>query len=44
MPRPDRRQMVRRGMCRLKHVLSERAHGAPDPALRAELLAFVNNL
>lgn len=41
-PNPERIQKVRKSMCRLKHVLTERAIAEPDPRRTAEMKRMIN--
>ncbi|KAJ4895440.1 ribosomal protein L29 family protein [Raphanus sativus] len=41
-PNPERIPKVRRSMCRIKHVLTERAIEEPDPRRSAEMKRMVN--
>lgn len=43
-PNPERLPKVRKSMCRLKHVLTERALQDPDPRRRAEMKHMINAL
>ena len=41
-PNPERISKVRRSMCRIKHVLTERAIADPDPRRTAEMKRMIN--
>ncbi|KAG9441673.1 hypothetical protein H6P81_017527 [Aristolochia fimbriata] len=41
-PNPERVPKVRKSMCRLKHVLTERAIAEPDPRRSAEMKRMIN--
>ncbi|KAG9457873.1 hypothetical protein H6P81_002381 [Aristolochia fimbriata] len=41
-PNPERIPKVRKSMCRLKHVLTERAIEEPDPRRSAEMKTMIN--
>ncbi|XP_047960817.1 39S ribosomal protein L47, mitochondrial-like [Salvia hispanica] len=43
-PSPERISKVRKSMCRIKHVLTERAIDEPDPRRSAEMKRMVNAL
>eukprot|EP00252_Welwitschia_mirabilis_P003062 TRINITY_DN13137_c0_g1_i2.p1 TRINITY_DN13137_c0_g1~~TRINITY_DN13137_c0_g1_i2.p1 ORF type:complete len:150 (+),score=33.84 TRINITY_DN13137_c0_g1_i2:310-759(+) len=43
-PNPGRLIKVRKSMCRLKHVLTERALQDPDPRRRAAMKKMINDL
>lgn len=43
-PNPERLPKVRKSMCRLKHVLTERAIEEPDPRRSAEMKRMINAL
>ncbi|KAL0356004.1 UNVERIFIED_CONTAM: 39S ribosomal protein L47, mitochondrial [Sesamum radiatum] len=43
-PNPERLPKVRKSMCRIKHVLTERAMEEPDPRRSAEMKRMVNAL
>ncbi|KAG6429879.1 hypothetical protein SASPL_107934 [Salvia splendens] len=43
-PSPERISKVRKSMCRIKHVLTERAIEEPDPRRSAEMKRMVNAL
>lgn len=43
-PNPERLPKVRKSMCRLKHVLTERAIDEPDPRRSAEMKRMINAL
>lgn len=43
-PNPERISKVRRSMCRIKHVLTERAIEDPDPRRSAEMKRMINAL
>ncbi|XP_010259749.1 PREDICTED: 39S ribosomal protein L47, mitochondrial [Nelumbo nucifera] len=43
-PNPERLPKVRKSMCRIKHVLTERAIEEPDPRRSAEMKRMVNAL
>ncbi|CAA7399901.1 unnamed protein product [Spirodela intermedia] len=43
-PNPERIPKVRKSMCRIKHVLTERAIAEPDPRRSAEMKKMVNSL
>ncbi|KAJ8753581.1 hypothetical protein K2173_022822 [Erythroxylum novogranatense] len=43
-PNPERLPKVRKSMCRIKHVLSERAIEEPDPRRSAEMKRMINAL
>ncbi|THF97986.1 hypothetical protein TEA_003391 [Camellia sinensis var. sinensis] len=43
-PNPERIPKVRKSMCRIKHVLTERAIEEPDPRRSAEMKRMVNAL
>lgn len=43
-PNPERLPKVRKSMCRIKHVLTERAIEDPDPRRRAEMKRMINAL
>ncbi|XP_068661793.1 uncharacterized protein [Aristolochia californica] len=43
-PNPERIFKVRKSMCRLKHVLTERAIAEPDPRRCAEMKRMINAL
>ncbi|KMZ66461.1 54S ribosomal protein L4, mitochondrial [Zostera marina] len=41
-PHPERIPKVRKSMCRLKHVLTERAIAEPDPRRSADMKRMIN--
>ncbi|EMS52384.1 39S ribosomal protein L47, mitochondrial [Triticum urartu] len=41
-PNPERISKVKRSMCRIKHVLTERAIADPDPRRTAEMKRMIN--
>lgn len=43
-PNPERISKVRKSMCRIKHVLTERAIDEPDPRRSAEMKRMINSL
>ncbi|XP_043719043.1 39S ribosomal protein L47, mitochondrial-like [Telopea speciosissima] len=43
-PNPERLPKVRKSMCRIKHVLTERAIEDPDPRRSAEMKRMINAL
>ncbi|XP_010684805.2 uncharacterized protein LOC104899331 isoform X1 [Beta vulgaris subsp. vulgaris] len=43
-PNPERISKVRRSMCRIKHVLTERAIDEPDARRSAEMKRMINGL
>lgn len=43
-PNPERIPKVRKSMCRIKHVLTERAIEEPDPRRSAEMKRMINFL
>ncbi|KAM0979599.1 hypothetical protein ACFX13_015716 [Malus domestica] len=43
-PNPERLPKVRKSMCRIKHVLTERAIEEPDPRRSAEMKRMINSL
>lgn len=43
-PNPERLPKVRKSMCRLKHVLTERAIEEPDPRRSADMKRMINAL
>ncbi|KAK7354188.1 hypothetical protein VNO80_19647 [Phaseolus coccineus] len=43
-PNPERISKVRKSMCRIKHVLTERAIEEPDPRRSAEMKKMINAL
>ncbi|XP_076959560.1 uncharacterized protein LOC143635672 [Bidens hawaiensis] len=43
-PNPERLPKVRKSMCRIKHVLTERAIEDPDPRRTAEMKRMINAL
>ncbi|CAL9758371.1 unnamed protein product [Musa acuminata subsp. burmannicoides] len=43
-PNPERIPKVRKSMCRIKHVLTERAIAEPDPRRSAEMKRMINAL
>ncbi|XP_073118068.1 uncharacterized protein [Elaeis guineensis] len=43
-PNPERISKVRKSMCRIKHVLTERAIAEPDPRRSAEMKRMINIL
>lgn len=43
-PHPERIPKVRKSMCRIKHVLTERAIDEPDPRRSAEMKRMINAL
>ncbi|XP_020234572.1 39S ribosomal protein L47, mitochondrial [Cajanus cajan] len=43
-PNPERIPKVRKSMCRIKHVLTERAIEEPDPRRSAEMKIMINAL
>ncbi|XP_008799119.2 39S ribosomal protein L47, mitochondrial [Phoenix dactylifera] len=43
-PNPERIPKVRKSMCRIKHVLTERAIAEPDPRRCAEMKRMINAL
>ncbi|PSR95859.1 39S ribosomal protein [Actinidia chinensis var. chinensis] len=43
-PHPERLPKVRKSMCRIKHVLTERAIEEPDPRRSSELKRMINAL
>ncbi|PIA41880.1 hypothetical protein AQUCO_02100006v1, partial [Aquilegia coerulea] len=43
-PNPERVPKVRKSMCRIKHVLTERAIEEPDPRRSAEMKKMINAL
>lgn len=43
-PNPERLPKVRKSMCRLKHVLTERAIEEPDPRRSSEMKRMINAL
>ncbi|XP_057535120.1 uncharacterized protein LOC130813327 isoform X1 [Amaranthus tricolor] len=43
-PNPERISKVRKSMCRIKHVLTERAIDEPDPRRSAEMKRMINAL
>ncbi|GMH23524.1 hypothetical protein Nepgr_025367 [Nepenthes gracilis] len=43
-PNPERLSKVRKSMCRIKHVLTERAIEEPDPRRSAEMKRMINAL
>ncbi|EHA8589394.1 39S ribosomal protein L47, mitochondrial [Cocos nucifera] len=43
-PNPERISKVRKSMCRIKHVLTERAIAEPDPRRSAEMKRMINAL
>ncbi|XP_047946819.1 39S ribosomal protein L47, mitochondrial-like [Salvia hispanica] len=43
-PSPERISKVRKSMCRIKHVLTERAIEEPDPRRSAEMKRMINAL
>ncbi|KAL2530209.1 ribosomal protein L29 family protein [Forsythia ovata] len=43
-PNPERIPKVRKSMCRIKHVLTERAIEEPDPRRSAEMKRMINAL
>ncbi|CAL0326920.1 unnamed protein product [Lupinus luteus] len=43
-PHPERIPKVRKSMCRIKHVLTERAIEEPDPRRSAEMKRMINAL
>ncbi|CAL9079725.1 unnamed protein product [Musa textilis] len=43
-PNPERIPKVRKSMCRIKHVLTERAIAEPDPRRSAEIKRMINAL
>ncbi|XP_020113215.1 39S ribosomal protein L47, mitochondrial [Ananas comosus] len=43
-PNPERVPKVRKSMCRIKHVLTERAIAEPDPRRSAEMKRMINAL
>ncbi|KAF8404320.1 hypothetical protein HHK36_009203 [Tetracentron sinense] len=43
-PNPERLPKVRKSMCRIKHVLTERAIEEPDPRRTAEMKRMINAL
>lgn len=43
-PNPERLPKVRKSMCRIKHVLAERAIEEPDPRRSAEMKRMINAL
>ncbi|CAJ2667664.1 39S ribosomal protein mitochondrial-like [Trifolium pratense] len=43
-PNPERLPKVRKSMCRIKHVLTERAIDEPDPRRSAEMKKMINTL
>ncbi|KAM1026001.1 hypothetical protein ACFX13_039707 [Malus domestica] len=43
-PNPERLPKVRKSMCRIKHVLTERAIVEPDPRRSAEMKRMINAL
>ncbi|XP_021891879.1 39S ribosomal protein L47, mitochondrial-like [Carica papaya] len=43
-PNPERIPKVRKSMCRIKHVLTERAIDEPDPRRSAEMKRMINAL
>lgn len=43
-PNPERLSKVRKSMCRIKHVLTERAIEDPDPRRTAEMKRMINAL
>ncbi|XP_057950720.1 uncharacterized protein LOC131145575 [Malania oleifera] len=43
-PNPERLPKVRKSMCRIKHVLTERAIEEPDPRRSAEMKRMINAL
>ncbi|VFQ87809.1 unnamed protein product [Cuscuta campestris] len=43
-PNPERISKVRKSMCRIKHVLTERAIDEPDPRRSSEMKRMINAL
>ncbi|KAG0472584.1 hypothetical protein HPP92_014441 [Vanilla planifolia] len=43
-PNPERIPKVRKSMCRIKHVLTERAIAEPDPRRSAQMKRMINAL
>lgn len=43
-PNPERIPKVRKSMCRIKHVLTERAIEEPDPRRSVEMKRMINDL
>uniref|UniRef100_A0A0D9WLB2 Large ribosomal subunit protein uL29m n=1 Tax=Leersia perrieri TaxID=77586 RepID=A0A0D9WLB2_9ORYZ len=43
-PNPERVSKVKKSMCRIKHVLTERAIAEPDPRRSAEMKRMINAL
>ncbi|KAH0449239.1 hypothetical protein IEQ34_023039 [Dendrobium chrysotoxum] len=43
-PNPERIPKVRKSMCRIKHVLTERAIAEPDPRRSADMKRMINAL
>nr|GMC74383.1 39S ribosomal protein L47, mitochondrial-like [Ipomoea batatas] len=43
-PNPERISKVRKSMCRIKHVLTERVIDEPDPRRSAEMKRMINGL
>ncbi|KAI9173667.1 hypothetical protein LWI28_004598 [Acer negundo] len=43
-PNPERIPKVRKSMCRIKHVLTERAIDEPDPRRSSEMKRMINTL
>ncbi|KAI0488345.1 hypothetical protein KFK09_028174 [Dendrobium nobile] len=43
-PNPERIPKVRKSMCRIKHVLTERAIAEPDPRRSADMKRMINSL
>uniref|UniRef100_A0ACD5XR86 Uncharacterized protein n=2 Tax=Avena sativa TaxID=4498 RepID=A0ACD5XR86_AVESA len=43
-PNPERISKVKKSMCRIKHVLTERAIVDPDPRRTAEMKRMINTL
>ncbi|XP_058083413.1 uncharacterized protein LOC131231286 [Magnolia sinica] len=43
-PNPERIPKVRKSMCRIKHVLTERAIDEPDPRRSSEMKGMINAL
>uniref|UniRef100_A0A0E0L795 Large ribosomal subunit protein uL29m n=1 Tax=Oryza punctata TaxID=4537 RepID=A0A0E0L795_ORYPU len=43
-PNPERISKVKKSMCRIKHVLTERAIAEPDPRRSAEMKRMINTL
>eukprot|EP00249_Psilotum_nudum_P006983 c20214_g1_i1 orf=323-715(+) len=44
MPNPERMSKVRKSMCRIKHVLTERALAEPNLKIRSEMKKLINAL